>query len=153
MATTVRLNWGRIVSSGVLAGIAGGVCFDLFVYLASLLPAHASILSLWQAFAAAAFGKSAYSADSYVWAGLVLNLLAAAAWGCGYAYMAQTKPAINKQPAVSGVLFGLVVYVVMQFVLFSVQALKVPDLVSVYVGVIGTTVFFGVPVAFVARVK
>lgn len=153
MATTVRLNWGRIVSSGILAGLAGGVCFDLFIYAASLLPAHASILSLWQSFAAAALGKTAYTSGSYVWAGLVLNLLASAAWGCGYAYMAQTKPAINKQPIVSGFIFGLIVYVVMQFVLFSVQELKVPDVLYVYIGVAATTFFFGVPIAFVARVK
>lgn len=74
-------------------------------------------------------------------------------WGIGYAYMAHTRPAINKQPIISGFIFGVIVYIVMQFVLFSVQALKVPDIMTVYLGILACTVFFGIPIAFVARVK
>ena len=153
MSTVAPLNWGRIVLSGALAGLAGGILFMLFIYAASLLPAHASILSMWQFAASTAFGKAALSAQSYAWAGLALMLLAAIGWGVGYAYLARSKPAVNKQPLISGFIFGLIVYVVMQFVLFSVQALKVPDAVSVYLDVVAVTVFFGIPVALIARVK
>lgn len=153
MATGVPLNWGRIVLSGVIAGIVGGIFFNLFVYLASLLPVHASILSLWRFVASAAFGTAQAASPAYVWAGMALLFLACIGWGVGYAYIAHTKPAINKQPIVSGFIFGVVVYVLMQFVLFSAQALKPPSILSVYVGVLAATVFFGVPVAFVARVK
>lgn len=153
MATVVPLNWGRIVLSGVLAGIAGGICIDLFIYVTSLLPAHASILSLWQFIASTGFGKVAYTSISYAWVGLAMHFCVSIGWGIGYAYMAHTKPVINRQPLISGFLFGLVVYIVMQFVLFSVQALKTPDAVSVYMGILGHTVFFGIPVAFAARVK
>ena len=153
MATLAPLTWGRIVLSGVLAGIAGGIIFMLFVYLTSLLPVHATILSMWQYAASTAFGKAAFASPAFAWAGLGLMLLAAAGWGVGYAYLAHTKPAVNKQPLISGFIFGLIVYVVMQFVLFSVQALKVPDALSVYLGVLAATVFFGVPVALAARVK
>ncbi len=147
------MKWRRIVLSGIAAGVAGAICFDVFLYLASLLPAHASILSLWQFIASTAFGKAALASPGYAWIGLVMNVVAAAGWGIGYAYILQTKPAIDKQPAISGFIFGLIVYVVMQFVLFSVQALKVPDALSVYVGVLAATVFFGVPVAFAARAR
>lgn len=153
MAILAPLNWGRIVLSGILAGIAGGIIFMLFVYLTSLLPVHATILSLWQYAASTAFGKAAFASPAYAWAGLAMMLLAAAGWGVGYAYLAHTKPAVNKQPLISGFIFGLIVYVVMQFVLFSVQALKVPDALSVYLGVLAATVFFGIPVALAARVK
>lgn len=153
MATIVPLNWGRIVLSGILAGIAGGICIDLFIYLTSLLPAHASIVSFWQFIASTGFGKVAYTSTSYAWAGILMHFCVSIGWGIGYAYIAHTKPVINKQPLISGFMFGLVVYVVMQFVLFSVQALKTPDAVSVYMGVLAHTVFFGIPVAFVARVK
>ncbi|HET9096232.1 MAG TPA: hypothetical protein VFN37_06195, partial [Candidatus Baltobacteraceae bacterium] len=134
MATVVPLNWGRIVLSGILAGIAGGICIDLFIYATSLLPAHASILSLWQFIASTGFGKVAYTSTSYAWAGVVMHFCVSIGWGTGYAYMARTKPVINKQPLISGFIFGLIVYIVMQFVLFSVQALKTPDTVSVYMG-------------------
>lgn len=153
MAILAPLNWGRIVLSGILAGIAGGIIFMLFVYLTSLLPVHATILSLWQYAASTAFGKGAFASTAFAWAGLAMMLLAAAGWGVGYAYLAHTKPAVNKQPLISGFIFGLIVYVVMQFVLFSVQALKVPDALSVYLGVLAATVFFGIPVALAARVK
>lgn len=153
MATVVPLNWGRIVLSGIIAGITGGICIDLFIYATSLLPAHASILSLWQFVASTAFGKIAYSSTSYAWAGLGMHLITSVAWGTGYAYMAHTRPAINKQPLISGFIFGLIVYGVMQLVLFSVQELKVPDALAVYLSVIAHTVFFGIPVALVARVK
>lgn len=153
MATVVPLNWGRIVLSGILAGVAGGICIDLFIYATNLLPAHASILSLWQFIASTGFGKVAYTSTSYAWAGVVMHFCVSIGWGIGYAYMARTKPVINKQPLISGFIFGLIVYVVMQFVLFSVQALKTPDTVSVYMGILAHTVFFGIPVAFAARVK
>lgn len=153
MATVVPLNWGRIVMSGVVAGIVGGVCFNLFVYFASLLPAHASILSFWQFVASTALGTAAFTSASYAWAGLAMLFLGSIGWGIGYAYMARAKPAINKQPLISGFIFGLIVYIVMQFVLFSVQALKVPTIMSVYLGVLASTVFFGIPVALAARVK
>lgn len=153
MATVVPLNWGRIALSGILAGIAGGICIDLFIYATTLLPAHESILSLWQFIASTAFGKVAFTSSSYAWAGALMHFCVSIGWGIGYAYMARTKPVINKQPLISGFIFGLVVYIVMQFVLFSAQALKTPDAASVYLGVIAHTVFFGIPVAFTARVK
>jgi hypothetical protein len=153
MATLAPLNWGRVVLSGVIAGFAGAVFFNLFLCALGLLPLHASVLSLWQFAASTAFGKTAYESQAYVWAGLGLLFLAGMGWGIGYSYMAHTKPAINKQPIISGFIFGLIVYVIMQFVLFSVQVLKVPEILTVYLGVLASTVFFGVPVAFVARVK
>lgn len=153
MATAVPLNWGRIVLSGVLAGVVGGVTIDAFIYLTSLVPAHTGIIAFWQFIASTAFGKIAYTSTSYAWAGAAMHFCVSIAWAGGYAYMAHTKPAINKQPLISGFIYGLVVYIVMQFVLFSVQALKTPDAVSVYLGLLAHTVFFGIPVAYVARVK
>jgi hypothetical protein len=153
MASVAPLNWGRIVASGALAGIAGGIAFNLCLFLMSLLPAHASVFSAWQFAASAALGKSALSSPSSAWIGIALIFAASIGWGIGYAYLAHTRTAINKQPIISGFIFGVIVYVVMQFVLFSVQALKVPDIMSVYLGVLACTVFFGIPIAAAARVK
>jgi len=153
MATAFPLNWGRVVLSGVVAGIVGGVCFGVFLYLSSLLPDRASVLSLLQFAASTAFGKAAFSSASYAWIGLAMIFLASIGWSIGYSYMAHTRRAINKQPIISGFIFGLIVYVVMQFVLFSVQALDSPSIMSVYLGILGCTVFGGIPIAFAARVK
>jgi hypothetical protein len=153
MASVAPLNWGRIVASGALAGIVGGAGFNLCMYLISLLPAHASLLAVWQFAASTALGKSALTSPSSARIGVALIFAASIGWGIGYAYVAQTRPAINKQPLISGFVFGLIVYVVMQFVLFSVQALKVPDIMSVYLGILACTVFFGINIAAIARVK
>lgn len=153
MAFVAPINWGRIAASGALAGIAGGIGFNLFLYLTSLLPGHASVLADWQFAASTALGKSALSSPAFAWIGIALIFVAGVGWGIGYAYMAHTRPAINKQPIISGFIFGVIVYIVMQFVLFSVRALKVPDIMTVYLGILACTVFFGIPIAFVARVK
>src|SRR5579872_5628498 len=102
MAFVAPLNWSRILMSGAAAGIVGGICFNAFIYLAGLLPAHASVLSLWQFSASTAFGKAAFTSPSYVWIGLVLIFAAAIGWGIGYAYIAHSRPAVNKQPVISG---------------------------------------------------
>jgi uncharacterized membrane protein YagU involved in acid resistance len=153
MATTVPLNWGRIVLSGILAGIAGGICIDLFIYLISLPSAHTSVLSLWQFIASAGFGRLASTSATHPWAGVATHFLVSIGWGIGYAYIAQTRPATNKNVLISGFVYGLVVYVVMQFVLYTVQALKTADALELYIGVLAYTVFFGVPISLVARVK
>lgn len=137
--------------SGIYAGVVGGICIDAFIYLTSLLPAHAGIFSLWQFVASTAFGKIAFTSTVYAWIGLAMHLLTSIGWATGYAYMLQSTPTITKRPLLSGFVFGLVVYVVMQFVLFSVQALRVPDALGVYLGVTAHTIFFGIPVALVAR--
>jgi hypothetical protein len=150
MASRLSVNWAGIARAGILAGIAGCIAFVLFVYLTSLLPVHASILAIGAAAASDAMGKSGASSPAI---GFVFLLAAAIGWAVAYAYLAHTRPIVNKKPLVSGFIFGAVVYVVMQFVLFSVQALKVPDVLSVYLGLLAATVFFGIPVAAVARVR
>lgn len=153
MASVAPLNWGRVVTSGALAGIAGGIAFNICLFLISLIPAHEGVFSMWQFAASAALGKAALSTPSSPWIGVALIFAASIGWGIGYAYLAHTRPAINKQPIISGFIFGAIVYILMQFVLFSVQALKTPDLLSVYLGVLACTVFFGIPIAAAARVK
>jgi uncharacterized membrane protein SirB2 len=109
--------------------------------------------SAWQFAASTALGKAALSSPSSAWIGVALIFAASIGWGIGYAYLAHARPAINKQPIISGFIFGVIVYIVMQFVLFSVQALKMPDLLSVYLGVLACTVFFGIPIAATARLR
>ncbi len=121
--------------------------------LHKLHAAHASALSLLQFLASAGFGKPAYTSTSHEWAGVAMHFLVSIGWGIGYAYMAFTKPAIKKNPLISGFIFGLVVYVVMQFALYTVRALGTPDAIELYLTVLAYTVFFGVPVALVARLK
>lgn len=149
MATVVPLNWGRLIARGVIAGIVGGILIDVCIYVFVLLPQHASMISLWQFVASSAFGKAAYTSTSYAWIGLLMHAGTSIAWGIGYSYLSEVQPAVNAQPVISGILFGLVVYVAMQIVLESVGLLVIKNAAQIGYGVLAHTIFFGVPVALV----
>lgn len=152
MATIARLNWRRILLHGALSGIAGGVVLAMFWYLAGVVPAHGDATGMGQYVASAAFGKIAFTSVAYAWIGLGLHALVSIAWGIGYVYMTQTQRNAVANPVVSGLIFGLVVWVVMQMVLASVQMLTVTG-PNVGIGILGHTVFFGLPVALAARAQ
>lgn len=152
MATIARLNRRRILLHGALSGIAGGVVLAVFWYLAGIVPAHGDATGMGQYVASAAFGKAAFGSASYAWIGLGLHALVSIAWGIGYVYMTETQRNIAANPAASGLIFGLVVWVVMQMVLASVQMLTVTG-PNVGIGILGHTVFFGLPVALAARAQ
>jgi uncharacterized membrane protein YagU involved in acid resistance len=149
MASAQRLNWARVLARGAVAGIMGGILIDAFLYAATLAPNHEGILRLWQFIASSAFGKVAYTSLAYAWAGLAMHLLVSIAWGIGYSYLSATQPAVNASPIFSGVLFGIIVYVVMQLALASVGLLVIRSASQVLIAICAHTIFFGVPVALV----
>ncbi len=149
MASALSLNWGRIVLRGVVAGIVGGVLIDAFLYVATALPQHMSILGIWQFVASSAVGKVAFGSTGYAWLGLTMHFAVSMGWGVGYSYLSETQPAVNARPLVSGLLFGVVVYVVMQMALATVGLLVITSGMQVIIGIIAHTMFFGVPVALV----
>jgi uncharacterized membrane protein YagU involved in acid resistance len=149
MASVQRLNWSRVVMRGALAGIAGGIFIDAFLYAATLAPHHASILEMWQFIASSALGKVAYTSLAYAWIGLAMHLAVSIAWGIGYSYLSETQPTVNTVPLFSGILFGFIVYVVMQLALASVGLLVMTSAAQVLITICAHTIFFGVPVALV----
>jgi len=148
-----RLPWSYIARAGTVAGIAGGILIDAFIYITSLAPHHQSIVGLWQFVASTALGKAAFTSPLYAWAGAAMHALVSIAWGIGFAYLAITRPQVPSHPILSGVVFGLVVYVVMQLVLFSVQALRITTGTQIIEGLIAHCVFFGLPVSLIVRLQ
>lgn len=149
MISAVRLHWGRIVSCGIVAGIAGGVLLHAYTYATVLLPSGAGIFTLWQFIASTALGKIAFTSTAYAWIGLAMHLIVSAAWGVGYAYLAQTQRGVDDRPVLSGLVYGFVVYVVMQIALYSVQALRVTSGAQIVDALVGHCIFFGLPIAVV----
>jgi hypothetical protein len=138
----------RVLISGPIAGIIGGAFYSAFVYLTTLYPNHAPITAMWQSAASIALGKSAAPAEANAWLGLVLLALVAIAWGIGYAYIASTRANVAEMPLPSGLTFGIIVYVVMQFIVLVAGAWKPPSLSGFVIAMIACTVFFGLPVAY-----
>ena len=123
-------GWGRVALTGAAGGAAGGALLGL-VYLTAILhrlPAGPQL--------------AAYAA---------LYVAACLAWGVGYAYLAATQPQVNRFPVLSGLSFGIVVYVVTQLVLYGIAAEQIHTAQQVAFGLSVTCAFFGLPVALVAR--
>lgn len=151
MATTAPLHVGRIALRGIAAGIVGGIAIDLFIYLTAVLPQHGSMTAVWQGIAVTALGKIALTSPAYDWAGLALHFAVSIAWAIGYAYLAEQQPGVDAHPVLSGVIFGFVVYLVMQLVLYTVQALHVTGAAQVVTTIVAHTIFYGLPVGLTVR--
>ena len=59
----------------------------------------------------------------------------------------------HAHPAISGVAFGVVVYVVMQIVLVGDNNFQMPSAVLIILSLIGHCIFYGLPVAYIVRAK
>jgi hypothetical protein len=151
MASVARVNWSRIVLRAFCAGIVGGILLDLFLYLATVLPQHGSMPAVWQFIASTAFGKVAFTSASYAWIGLLMHFIVSIAWAIGYGYLAETQAGVNAQPVISGIVFGFVVWGVMQLALYTVQALHINTFGDAVLNIIAHTIFYGLPVALVTK--
>jgi hypothetical protein len=150
MATTIRPNWALIVRQAVVAGIVGAVIFNLYLWLTTVLPAHAGLASMLQRSASIALGPIALTHPSYAWVGALVELVAGMGWAGGYAYFAQRQPFVNTRWFISGFFYGFVVYVLWLLLLIGAHAFTYPATPNgLFIDVIARTVFFGVPVAFV----
>ncbi|HEY3675162.1 MAG TPA: hypothetical protein VGK84_04155 [Candidatus Tumulicola sp.] len=150
MASSVRLPWGQIVAQGATAGIAGGILIDAYLWLTTLIPAHLPVTAMWQFVASTAFGKGAFANPSFIWVGLGMHLLVSIGWGIGYAYIAASRPVIAQRWVVSGIVYGIVVYIMMSIILLADNNFTYPPTINAFLNAVAAhAVFFGIPVAFI----
>jgi FtsH-binding integral membrane protein len=115
-----------------------------------VLPSHQNVLAFWQSIAAGAIGPQALASPVYAWVGLIVHVVVSIGWAGGYAYFAQTQPFVNARWIVSGVVYGIVVYLIMLVLLLGARASIFPfDPATIANVVVAHAVFFGLPVAFV----
>jgi hypothetical protein len=150
MTTVEPLNWGRVVRQALAAGVAAGVALEAYLYLTVMLPSHTTLFAAWQLIASAAIGKAAFDSPSYAWLGLVLHFGVSIGWAGGYAYFAQHQPFVNRRWVVSGICYGLVVYLFMQILLLGARAPVFPPTPTAWLNdLFAHAIFFGLPLAFV----
>ena len=136
--------------AAIFAGIAGGITIDLFLWAATLLPAHQSILKMWQFVASGAVGSVAYTSANYAWLGLAVHFVVSIGWAGGYAYLAQSRSYLNERWWISGLFYGFMVYIFMQLIMLGAHVFTFPDNADVVLtAVVAHCGFFGLPVAFV----
>lgn len=148
--TTQRVDWGRVIIQGLTAGIVGGILIDLYLWLTVVNPSHMQITAMWQWIASAAIGKAAFTSSIFIWMGLLIHFIVSIGWAGGYAYLASTRPYMSQRWPISGLMYGIVVYLFMQLILIGGGNFQLPPSLFAFVNaIVAHTVFFGLPVAFV----
>ena len=149
-STTQRLDWGRITTQALAAGIVGAILIDLYLWVAQVAPAHMPMTGVWQFVASTAFGKAAFANPAFIWIGLLMHVVVSIGWAGGYAYLAATRPFMNERWIISGLVYGIVVLFFMQLILIGSGNFQVPGSGLEFVNLLAShMLFFGVPVAFV----
>jgi hypothetical protein len=150
MVSSVRVSWIRIALQAFVAGICGAIVIDAYLWVTTILPQHGSLIALWQWIASTVLGKVAFTSPSYAVAGLLIHFLVSIGWAGGYAYLAARQPIFTLRWATSGLVYGIVVFVMMQVILLADNSVKPIPNPNAFVNiVIAHMVFFGLPVAFV----
>jgi uncharacterized membrane protein YagU involved in acid resistance len=149
MATSQRTDWPSILRTAVLAGITGGLAIELYIYVTVILRQNGDVLGYWQWIASVAVGQAALTSQAFAWLGIALHFIVSIGWAAGYAYIAGTRAFMSRRWAISGIGFGFVVYVFMQFMLIGAGKFVPPGDTQLVNQLVAHCLFFGVPVAFV----
>jgi hypothetical protein len=142
----VRRDW---IVAGVAAGLVAGILSCRFAYLAQLkagLPPAAAF----EFFASVIAGDQAVGAAWAVPLGAAAVIVTAIAWAFGYLYAAQRQVQLLRRPLISGIGFGAIVYLFMLALLIPVGKFHNPTIYTFDRDIVGFTLFFGIPLAFVA---
>lgn len=127
--------------AGLLAGVAGGIVIALFLAAAGAAggkpPAEALAADTWTLGAPSLAG------------GLALHFFIAVAWALGYVYLLRTQPQLLTRPVLSGLSFGLVVYVFMGVIQIMAGRYHRPNPTQFEISLIAHVVFYGLPVGLV----
>lgn len=152
MATVQTLNWGKIISRGVIAGIIGGILIDGFLYVMTAMPQHLPITVIWEYVASAAFGKAAYANPNSAYLGFLMHFVVSMGWGCAFSYVAHSREQIAAHPYLSGIVFGAIVMVIMDVVTMAGGVMPPVTLTGTLVSLVAYCAFFGLPVSlYVSR--
>jgi hypothetical protein len=147
------ISWTRIAVQSLAAGIAGGAAIDLYLWFTPLASQHPGILAIWTHIAAAAAGKGELANLNAPWIGLGIHAVTSLVWAGAYAYVAATQTYVRKRWYISGPVFGLIVYLLMQIMLLVSGNFEYPHSPDDFVSdLIAHAVFFGLPVAYIVSV-
>ena len=151
-AAPTSSSWSRILIQALAAGIVGGALLDAYLLFTPLASAHPGILQMWTWIASTVGGKTMFANPDAPWIGLGVHTVTSIVWAGAYAYVAAQQPFVRRRWYISGPVYGLVVYLVMQLVLLVSGNFEYPHSPDDFVSaLIGHAVFFGLPVAFVVN--
>jgi len=139
----------QTIFSGLAAGAAGGILLNLYLVLTIVAIRHWTDPGTLMKFVAqGVLGSKAFSNPSAVLIGTVIFYTIALLWGLGYAYVASTEPPLVTKPLISGAVFGVTVYIVMQVVELTVKIWSWNTFLALN-SIVGHIIAFGIPVAYI----
>ena len=140
------------VTAGLVAGIAGGILYDLFLFASAVAngaPAATAFPTMWTFIASAVLGPAAAANPAAPAAGAVLNFAVSIAWALGYVNLVRSQPQLLTRPFVSGIGFGIVVWVFMQLVLLTSGLYHRPSAGAFGTSLVANLIFYGLPVSYI----
>jgi hypothetical protein len=150
---SVRHASHHTLLAGLIAGLIAGVALDAFLLTLGTRLGHQPPLDAFRFIASTLLGKDAFHSPlSDVAApalGIAMHLMISAGWGIGYAYLLPQTPQLLRHPLISGTVYGIVVYVVMQLLLLANGMAQPVTQQSLVVGLISHTFFYAIPIALI----
>jgi hypothetical protein len=142
----VRRDW---VAAGIGAGLTASVTLAAFAAL-SQWSAGYPIDGTYTYLAGKLAGPGADGAPWAVPAGIATLVVGSIGWALAYVYAAQKQPQLFTRPWVSGIVFGAIVWLVMNAVQIPVGELHPLSIFDEDRNVFALALFFGVPIALVS---
>jgi hypothetical protein len=145
-----KIDRSQLVRAWLISGIAAGLLLDfvLSVCLHIADGLHPLVLQQW--FASNLIGATAFSGGLPLAAlGLTLHLTVSLGWAAIMSAIFFFSTRARRQPVVTGVAFGAVIFLVMQFVVVRYDAApkSAPSETDLIISACGIIAFFAVPLA------
>jgi hypothetical protein len=139
------------LTAGIIAGLAGGLLIEAFYRAADwALKIQADQLPLVAAYVQTTVLPAGTGPGAAIALAFLIHFAVSAGWGVGYVSASRTSPQLLTRPWISGAVFGLIVYIVMQVMLLTAGLYHRPDFDVLLVQLVAHIVWFGIPVAVIA---
>ena len=146
--TTAAHRWRTIATQALVAGLVAGTTLVAYLALTALPDHNPMNFFLW--IPTVALGTAAGTGTAWAILGIVLHYVVSIGWAGGYAYLAADRTFLNRRWLISGLFFGLMVYLFMDLLLIGASKFTWPPTPLAWLnGIFAVMVFFGVPLAFV----
>ena len=146
---------GTLVGPIVVAGLIIAVLRQLDVFVVYGLLFRIPYIVLLQFIASGILGEAAFAGGlGSALLGLILHVVFSLVIAAVFILAAARLPVLRRNLTLGGLLYGVVIYFVMNFVVTPLSAAPPPEAVAVWViveGIIGHALLIGLPLAFIAR--
>lgn len=149
----------KALAATLLGGFVGGTLDITYACIHWSIAHDVAPMRIFQSVAAGVLGREAAVAGGWSTAmlGLALHFSMTIIMAAFFVFVARATPVLNRVPLLSGVIYGLGLYAVMNFIVVPISAagdgtIQMPELNQFfYGGVLAHTLLVGAPIALIAK--